>query len=285
MEVVHAASPRALARSFDLAPYLSTQNLGRVLEVHAQLGSTNARALELARRGAVHGLTVLALHQTQGRGQRGRSWFSPAGAGLYVSFVLRPVLSPRLTPALTLVAGVAVTEALEALCGAQVGLRWPNDIVAQPGSRAPGRKLAGILVEASADQTKLDYAVVGVGINLQAAAYPAALSVAATSLEELAGGAAPPSLAQTLGAVCEHLEHAMHEMERRGLAPAAARWTQRAIGLGQYVEMKDGVGSVRGRLLGIAEDGALRLEIPTGVRELYRGDLLIPGLPKTPRDF
>ncbi len=285
MEVVHAQSPLTLARSFDLGPHLHTQSLARVLEVHPSLGSTNARALHLARQEAAHGLAVLALHQTEGRGQRGRRWFSPAGAGLYVSFVLRPMLSPRLTPSLTLVAGVAVRQALEAMCGVDVKLRWPNDIVSGPSSRRPGRKVAGILVEASADQTRLEYAVVGVGINLEAAAYPPGLQPAVTSLSELQGDEAAPSLAVTLGAVCDALESALVQMEAKGLGPAAQQWTQHAVGLGTNVEMMDGQRCVKGRLLGIAEDGALRLQTASGVEHMYRGDLKIPGLAKTPREF
>ena len=95
MRIVDAEAPELRARDFDLGPHLSTRTLGRMLEVHAEIESTNARALELARAGAAHGTTVVAVTQTGGRGQRGKRWFSPPGAGLYASFVLRPELPPR----------------------------------------------------------------------------------------------------------------------------------------------------------------------------------------------
>ncbi len=265
-----------------LSPFLRTEHLGRTLEQHECLGSTNARALELAKSGATHGTTVWAQQQTEGRGQRGRSWFSPAGAGLYVSFVLRPDISPRLTPSLTLMAGVAVRAALAELSGAEIQLRWPNDLLAGPTTSSPGCKVGGILVEACADQTRLEYAVVGVGVNLLDSAYPEALKSAATSLEHIGSA---PGLWETLGAICNELELAVTEMQAEGLAPAADRWTEHAVGLGQGVELIDGPRVVRGRLRGIAEDGALRLETPTGVQDCYRGNLHIPGIPKTPRAF
>lgn len=265
-----------------LSPHLRTHSLGRVLEQYETLDSTNARALDLAKSGATHGTTVVARQQTEGRGQRGRTWFSPPGSGLYVSFVLRPKLSPRLTPSLTLVAGVAVRAALAELSGAQIQLRWPNDVLAGPQTASPGCKLAGILVEACADQTRLEYAVVGVGINLTDGAYPEALAAAATSLSRIGDGPGPW---ETLGGLCNHLEAAVVEVEREGLKPAADRWTTHAVGLGQPVELIDGPRVVRGRLQGIAEDGALRLDTAHGPQDCYRGNLHIPGIPKTPRTF
>ena len=283
MRIVDATAPAVRARSFDLEPYLSTAALGRTLEVHASLPSTNARGLELARHGARHGATVVALEQTEGRGQRGHRWHSAAGAGLYASFVLRPALSPRLASAITLVAGVAVQQALATAWGVRAGLRWPNDVLALGDGSGPPRKIAGILVEASADQTHLEHAVLGVGLNLAATPLPEALVPVATSVEAECGTAPSPEAA--LGAIANRLEAALEQMERDGLAPAARDWTQAAIGLGERVELDEGQRVVTGTLLGIAEDGALRLDTPNGRKALYRGELRIPGLPRTPHDF
>lgn len=285
MEVVSASSPLGVARGLDLAPHLSTRRLARVVEVHPTLPSTNDRALALARAGAEAGLVVVAAEQSAGRGQRGRAWFSPAGAGLYASFLLRPTLSPRLAPALTLVAGVAAHEALSRFIDAPgvLGLRWPNDlVVAAPGPHY-GKKVAGILVEASADHQRIEHAVIGVGVNLTAAAYPAALAPAAAALADL--GASAPALAEVLAALANQLEAAFEEAEASGLGPAAARWTAAAIGLGQTVEVTDERRFFRGRLLGIAEDGALRIDAGEEVHTVYRGDVVLPGAPKGPRVF
>lgn len=282
MHVVDDSAPELLARDFDLAPHLGTRALGRLLEVHPRLGSTNARALALARRGAAHGTTVVAVEQTEGRGQRGKRWYSPPGAGLYASVVLRPSLSPRLASALTLVAGVALQQALHDALGVRARLRWPNDLLAAKPGEAP-RKISGILVEASADQTRLEHAVLGLGVNLAEPGFPEPLAAAATSLEALTGRA--PAAPAVLGPALDALEAALDEVERDGLAPAAERWTARALGLGDRVQVDDGEGLLEGTLLGIAEDGALRLRTPAGERALYRGELRIPGVPKTPAEF
>ena len=281
MQVVTATSPLALARGLDLTPHLRTRRLARVVEVHPTLPSTNDRALALARAGAEAGLAVVAIQQTEGRGQRGRAWFSPPGAGLYASFLLRPELSPRLTPALTLVAGVAV-HAAASVYAPGLGLRWPNDlVVAAPGPHY-GQKVAGILVEASADHRRIEHAVIGVGLNLTEAAYPSALAPAATALAALGRA---PGLSEALAALAAALEAAFDEVASEGLAPAAARWTAAALGLGQTVEVSDERRFYRGRLLGIAEDGALRVDTGDGIATVYRGDVALAGVPKGPRAF
>jgi len=180
------------------------------------------------------------------------------------------------------VAGVAVQEALEQAYGVEARLRWPNDVLAAGPDRV-FRKLSGILMEASADQIRLEHAVLGVGVNLAQVALPEALAPAATSLEALTGSAPDP--AEVLGAIADPLERRLAEVQAEGLAPAAARWTEVALGLGQTVELDDGARLVRGPLRGIAEDGALRIETPNGIVNLYRGDLTVPGVPRTPREF
>ena len=115
-----------------------------------EIDSTNRLAADLARAGAADGLVIGADHQTAGRGRRGRAWESPAGSGLLVSVVLRPV-----PPLVTLAAGLAAAEACEALAGVATSLKWPNDVL------VGDRKLGGILSELVGDA-----AVVGLGLNL-----------------------------------------------------------------------------------------------------------------------
>src|SRR5918994_3589076 len=111
--------------------------------------STNDVAATLAERGAPEGATVIASSQTAGRGRFGRGWFSPPGAGLYVSVVFR---DPRAVPLLTLAGGVAVADGITAATGLPLSLKWPNDVVVEGGvalGRSRRRKLAGVLAEGS----------------------------------------------------------------------------------------------------------------------------------------
>jgi BirA family transcriptional regulator, biotin operon repressor / biotin---[acetyl-CoA-carboxylase] ligase len=143
------------------------------------IGSTNDVALDLAARGGHEGTIVLADAQTAGRGRHGRGWFSPPGSGLYVSVVLRPSAArrdpQRATSLLTLAAGLAVTEAVEAAAGLRPDIKWPNDLL------VGRRKLAGILAESASSNS--GRVVLGYGINISVRAYPPELGDRATSLE------------------------------------------------------------------------------------------------------
>jgi BirA family biotin operon repressor/biotin-[acetyl-CoA-carboxylase] ligase len=262
--------------SLALAPHLATARLARVVEHHQALASTNDRALELARAGAAHGLAVVADQQTRGRGQRGRSWHSPDGAGLYVSFVTRPQLSPRLLPALTLVAGVALQEALAPVSRSSLAIKWPNDLLVGSGPLY-GRKLAGILVEAAAGARGVEHAVIGIGVNLKRSALPAALTGCATSLEALGTIA---SRAEVLARIAERLEDWMGEAEDRGLERVAERFTRAALGLGGPARLRADGQEREGVLLGVAEDGALCLDTARGREVFYHGELILPGVPR-----
>jgi BirA family biotin operon repressor/biotin-[acetyl-CoA-carboxylase] ligase len=146
------------------------------------IGSTNDVAAALASGGGAEGAIVIADAQTAGRGRRGRTWFSPPGSGLYISIVLAPgraAASPeRATAILTLAAGVALAEAVEAVTGLSPAIKWPNDLLVDR------RKLAGILAEGVATPAAGLHAVVlGYGINVGAASFPPDLASRVTSLE------------------------------------------------------------------------------------------------------
>ena len=148
------------------------------LHWYRDVGSTNDIALALAAAGAVEGTAVLADHQHSGRGRLGRTWFSPPGAGLYLSAIVRPGAAGWL-PLTTLAAGVAVARALAAVSALPVGLKWPNDLVIGQ----PWRKLGGVLCESSGSGAEVEALVVGIGVNLDLASTPPDLVDIATSVE------------------------------------------------------------------------------------------------------
>lgn len=159
--------------------------LGDPVYYFTETGSTNDVAATLAGNGAPQGTTIVASAQTSGRGRFGRGWFSPAGAGLYVSVVFRDA---DLLPLLTIAGGVAVAEAVATATGLPVSLKWPNDVVVESGvTPRRRRKLAGLLAEASSGADGLQHAVLGFGINLRPAAYPAEIADKATSIESELG--------------------------------------------------------------------------------------------------
>ena len=161
-----------------IVPNLRTKALGRKIDVFKTIDSTNNFAKSLAQLGAVHGTTVISELQTQGKGRMGRDSYSPMGMGIYMSVILRPKLSVEHSLLITSCAAVAVAEAIENVAGIGCKIKWVNDIY------AGGKKLCGILTEASVnvEQGGLEYAIVGMGINVQNVSFPKNLADLATSV-------------------------------------------------------------------------------------------------------
>lgn len=252
--------------ALELRPLLATHDLGQVIHAADELVSTNDRAKTLADQGAAHGEVVIAETQTGGRGRRGRTWVSPPGLNLYLSVILRPELAPGRAPELTLVAAVAVCDALRQ-AGVAAGIKWPNDVVAS------GRKLAGVLTELAADADRVSWVVVGMGVNLNARAedFPEALRETATSVRIERGGPAPRAL--FAAALLASLEGWLDRHAEEGFAQVREAWRDRSATLGQDVRVR-----VEGReLLGRAEDiderGALLVRTASGLERVLAGDV------------
>jgi BirA family transcriptional regulator, biotin operon repressor / biotin---[acetyl-CoA-carboxylase] ligase len=253
-------------------------------QYHACVSSTNDVAARLADAGAPEGTWVIADAQTAGRGRRGRTWLSPEGAGLYLSVIFRPPTTgsasavrhdDRATPLLTLMAGVAVANGVRAATGLAPTLKWPNDVVIEPGRRtAPGRfrKLAGILAEASATGGELESVIVGIGVNLTPAAYPPDVAARATSIEGELGRPVDRALVlvEVLCALAEGrrmlLDGRQPELLRawRALAPSS---------IGRRVRWMVGDRQTSGITEGIDERGALLVRTDAHVEHMIAGDL------------
>jgi BirA family biotin operon repressor/biotin-[acetyl-CoA-carboxylase] ligase len=242
---------------------------GEPVYFFSETGSTNDDAAALAERGATEGATVVASAQTQGRGRFGRVWFSPPGAGLYVSVVCRNTAA---APLLTLAGGVAVADGIRAATGLPVQIKWPNDVIVDSGAPARRRKLAGILAEASSGADGLQYVILGFGINLHPAAYPPELADRATSIETELGR--PPDaggvLAETLAALAARFGQLAAGQARtvldrwRELAPSAR---------GAVVQWDTPDGTRSGVGAGIDDDGALLVKAGGRIERIISGEL------------
>jgi BirA family transcriptional regulator, biotin operon repressor / biotin---[acetyl-CoA-carboxylase] ligase len=234
----------------------------------AALPSTMDIAADLAHTGAPEGLVVVAEEQTAGRGRRGRVWSSPAGAGLYLSFILRPPrhASDRVLSLLTLATGVAVRGAIEEACGFAPELKWPNDVM------VGRRKLAGVLAEGSAIGTAEQCIVIGVGLNVLSAAHPGEIARRATSLEEELG-----RLVER-GPLLEALLVAVPHVYARLLANEAddilREWRAAAPSArGARVEWVSETGTRCGTTIGVGDDGALLIRTREGDARVIAGEL------------
>lgn len=233
----------------------------------AACASTNDEAARLARAGAPHGTVVIAEQQSAGRGRDGRPWASPRGRGLYLSCVLRPPLPLADVPPMTLAIGVGVCDAVRA-AGVPGALKWPNDMLVGT------RKLAGVLVEAQSQGSRLEAVIVGIGVNLseaQLGELPPDIAGRAISLEEAAG--TPIDREAFIGALLAYVEHWVDHYTAVGLEEVIPAWTERmAPGLRARATV-DGLPMV-GMMVGLDGDGSLLLRDVDGlVHRVRTGDV------------
>jgi BirA family transcriptional regulator, biotin operon repressor / biotin---[acetyl-CoA-carboxylase] ligase len=245
-----------------------SRRIGRTVEYHAEIGSTNDRAREALVSGAGEGLAVVADLQTAGRGRRGRTWSSPAGVNVIVSVGVRPRIEGSDAGLLGIAAALAVRDA----CAAQVPdadlrMRWPNDVV-----DGDDRKLAGLLVETAMEDGRLADAVIGIGINVNwsVADMPEEVRDRATSLMELAGH--PIDRVAVLSAVLAALEGAVAALER-GESPVARLARVSALD-GRQVTVDLGTDRLVGMAAGVSEQGLLLLDTDAGRVALAVGEVV-----------
>lgn len=236
------------------------------IEHHETIDSTNLRAAKLGREGVAAPTLVLAEHQSAGRGRQGRSWDSPPRRNFYGSFLLRPKVAPADVPPMTLVAAIAVAEAIEALEVPGAGIKWPNDIV------LGGKKAAGILTEMETDPEGVAFVVVGIGVNLNLREDEVSpeLRGKATSLRMVSGSSLDRTrfvaeLVQTLAARLE-------VFDRAGFAALRDDYESRHVLDGEEVEVQGG-STLRGRVVGVDERGALLLRTQEGIEAVHAGEV------------
>ena len=275
------ASPFALVRPMHLldalAPLLTTRRFGRVARGFETVGSTNAEAAAWAADGAPEGALVVAEYQSAGRGRLGRTWAAAAGVNLTQSLVLRPRLDAARLGLLPLAAGLAVADAVERVAGVPAQVKWPNDLL------LGGKKAGGLLAEA-VHGAEAPVVVLGIGLNVNQQAFPPELAEKATSVALEAGR--PVERAALLAALLAALERRYDALAAGDGSALLAAFERRMHGLGQPVAVRY-PGTARaplgGVVLGVAPDGALRLETLDGERRLYAGEVtLAPPVPATP---
>jgi BirA family biotin operon repressor/biotin-[acetyl-CoA-carboxylase] ligase len=235
-----------------------------------EVDSTNDRALALAAAGRPEGTSVLAELQRAGRGRRGRAWFSPPAAGLYLSVIVRPKMDGAALPLVTIATGVALAEAVAATTRLPVELKWPNDLVIG----RPWRKLAGVLAEAVTTGARIDAVVIGIGVNVTLASYPRDIAHRTTSLEGELGHRV--DRASVLVALLERMREIMtsvHANDRPAICEAWRRFGRASLER-QPVRWHDASGERRGVARDIDADGALLVDCGGRVERVIAGDVV-----------
>ena len=245
--------------------HLHTRVLGHQIELYQKLDSTNIRAKAAAQEHVAAGLCVVAEEQSAGRGRLGRSFASPKGNGVYMSVVLRPGLALSQTALITAATAVCVARAIEALVDCTVGIKWVNDLFVN------GKKVCGILTEAAIEfeSKTLDYAVIGIGVNLSEQGF-------SETLKEIAGGIVQNGKMPERGRLIAEI---LNQMEPVLEKPEALTWLeeyrQRSVVVGREVSVLwDGAAVGRGTALSIDEEARLVVQLENGeIQHLNSGEI------------
>lgn len=249
---------------------LDTQTIGKEMHYQPSVDSTNRLAKKLAYHGAADGAIVVAEEQTGGKGRLDRNFYSPRGKGIWFSVILRPNLLPKDAPKCTLMAAVAIAEAMKRF-NLKAEIKWPNDIMFD------GRKLVGILTEMTGEIGKINYVVIGVGINvnISRAEFPDELRDIAASLSEISGYEI--SRVKFFRAVLEEFDKLYREVNAAGFDKIIQRWKEYNITLGKNIRVISAIDgkSFTGKAVDLNADGALVVETETGRRSVYAGDVSI----------
>jgi BirA family transcriptional regulator, biotin operon repressor / biotin---[acetyl-CoA-carboxylase] ligase len=234
-----------------------------------ETGSTNTLAMQAATAGVEEGTVIFADQQTEGRGRNGHNWHSEPGTAILASIVLRPKILPAQSLWLSLMAGVAVHEAILRVCGIACDLRWPNDLLIER------KKVCGILTEISADAEQLRFAVIGIGVNVKQTSFPPEIGVSATSLQIETGK--EWSRTELLVAVLKSLE----DQYRNALAADGEQTLLRRVESvssyvhGKRVHVEEGEG-YDGVTDGLDPRGFLRVRTANSMRTVLSGGVREP---------
>ncbi|MEK3886050.1 biotin--[acetyl-CoA-carboxylase] ligase [Bacillus sp. FSL K6-3431] len=249
---------------------LETKVLGRNILHFDTIDSTQTKANEEARNGAPEGMIIIAEEQTNGRGRMARQWHSSKHKGIWMSLVLRPNLSPDKAPQFTLITAIAVARAIEEATGIEPEIKWPNDILFK------GKKMTGILTELQAEADKINFIIIGIGLNVnqETIDFPEDVRKIATSLAIENGGKV--SRVVLLQYILKNFEKYYQLYVEKGFGPLKVIWESYVMSIGKSIIARTITGEIAGKALGITEEGVLKVEDDNGkIHYIYSADIEI----------
>jgi len=248
---------------------LKTKFVGKEIEFYESVGSTNNIAYELAEKDRPEGTAVIANEQTKGKGRLGRTWVSPEEKGIYLSCILRPAIMLNEVPKITLVAAVGVVKAIRKFAGIEALIKWPNDILVSD------RKVGGILTELKAEMDRVNFAVLGIGINVNTPKKN--LPKEGTSLKEESKSSTDFSRVELVKILLQSLEDEYVKFKENGFSVIRKELKSFSCTLGREVSVSSAAnGSFKGKAVDIDENGTLIVELANGSRKTFvSGDVTL----------
>jgi len=247
-------------------------HVGRNIVFLESVGSTNDHAKELAAQGALSGTVVIAGEQVAGKGRLGRSW-DGAGSGkdIYMTILLRPDISGENAARLTLLAGICTARAVNEISEKKAGIKWPNDVVIN------GKKICGILTESAFKGKSLDYAAVGIGINVNREDFPPELADKATSLY-LENGR-QYKRADIIKRVISLFDEYYGGFVKAGISSFIDEYRRLCVNIGKTVTIHENGTSYVAGAIGIGDNGALEVVTEGGEKRIIEsGEVSVRGI-------
>ncbi len=243
---------------------------GQNLRFLKETDSTNTVLKKMAAENAPEGTVVLADIQSAGRGRRGKTWMSAPKLGIWMSILLRPNLHPSSVQTLTLAASVAVMRVLEPMGIKNLGIKWPNDIIIN------GKKVCGILTELSAEAERVEWVILGIGLNVNHLEpdFPQDIASIATSLRMCTNSNIQLNRSRIAANIINEMEKVYQDFLEKGSSWVVEKWKKRSITLGKRVNIISQLGSFGAEVLDITAEGKLIVRDDDGtVREILSGEI------------
>lgn len=255
----------------ELQSLLQTTWVGQEIHYFDTTDSTNNKAKELADKGSPNGTVVVADRQEAGKGRRGRSWESPANVGIFMTILLKPEIDPNHASMLTLVAALSVAEGIREVTEADVGIKWPNDIVLN------GKKICGILTEMDAQFDYINSIVIGIGINVHNETFPEEIAHIASSLQMECGKRF--HRAAIIAKILEYFEK-YYEIfiQTEDLSELLTGYNRLLVNRGAEVRILDPKAPFEGRAVGITRKGELIVDTWEARRLVSSGEVSVRGI-------
>ena len=256
---------------WEITSGLETKELGQQAYYYDSIDSTQNQALKMADESTSEGIIIIAEKQTEGRGRSGRKWMSPKG-GIWFSIILHPRFDISNTTLFPIASSLALSYAIEKTCKITTELKWPNDLTIK------GKKLAGMLVDASFESNRIEKLVLGVGINfnvnikeIQKILKKTENYYGITSLNEHKNKGEAIKLVQSF---LSELEKIYLELNNNQTKKIIKEWTKRSSTIGKKIEINTNEGKIEGEAIKIDNDGGLMIKDKGEIKKVFAGDVI-----------
>jgi BirA family biotin operon repressor/biotin-[acetyl-CoA-carboxylase] ligase len=248
---------------------LKSKIFGKRIYSYRKVGSTNLLGFRLAETGSEEGTLIVADEQGKGKGRMGRSWYSPPRLGLWMSLILRPDIPPFKAPGLSICAGLALAQTIKGMTGIDAKIKWPNDCLID------GKKVGGILLELSAELDRINFVIVGIGVNVNHSTqdFPRNLSQTATSMKIKLGK--DLSRLALLTSFLEEFERIYLDFKKKGLSAQREMIKSFSSLLGKKVAVRFGKEKIEGMAENIDENGSMVIKTKKGEKVVTAGEVTV----------